>query len=245
MLRFTKCIFAVLILCNTSYAQQTGSWGDQGNGTYINPVLNADYSDPDVIRVGKKYYMVCSEFHFMGMTIQESEDMVNWKIIGRIYNKIEGPRSPLLHIKEVALWEDPCPFWDDDGKAIAELNTVDLINGQKAGLTSISGNRFISIGVLKRDGKLFLFFEEKNDIIEELPISKKKVYLKFNIDTESSNNRFYYSFDNNNYYPLGNQFEISWGAWKGSRIGLFSYNVIAEGGTAYFDNFHYNYDGPK
>ena len=30
-------------------------WGDQGNGTYINPVLNADFSDPDVIRVGDKY----------------------------------------------------------------------------------------------------------------------------------------------------------------------------------------------
>ena len=31
--------------------QRTGSWGDQLNGTYINPVLNSDYSDPDVIRV--------------------------------------------------------------------------------------------------------------------------------------------------------------------------------------------------
>lgn len=40
------------------------SWGDQGNGTYINPILNADYSDPDVIRVGNKYYMVASDFHF-------------------------------------------------------------------------------------------------------------------------------------------------------------------------------------
>ena len=28
------------------------AWGDQGDGTYRNPVLNADYSDPDVIRVG-------------------------------------------------------------------------------------------------------------------------------------------------------------------------------------------------
>ena len=34
------------------------TWGDQGNGTYINPILNADYSDPDVIRVGEKYYMI-------------------------------------------------------------------------------------------------------------------------------------------------------------------------------------------
>lgn len=36
------------------------NWGDQGNGTYINPVLDADYSDPDVIRVGDDFYMVCS-----------------------------------------------------------------------------------------------------------------------------------------------------------------------------------------
>ena len=44
-------------------AQDRPSWGDQGNGTYINPVLNADYSDPDVIRVGEKYYMTASDFH--------------------------------------------------------------------------------------------------------------------------------------------------------------------------------------
>ena len=34
-------------------------WGDLGDGTFANPVLNADYSDPDVIRVGNKYYMTC------------------------------------------------------------------------------------------------------------------------------------------------------------------------------------------
>lgn len=46
---------------------QTLDWGDQGNGTYKNPVLNADYSDPDVIRVGEKYYMVASDFNYMGI----------------------------------------------------------------------------------------------------------------------------------------------------------------------------------
>ncbi|MBQ3191848.1 MAG: family 43 glycosylhydrolase, partial [Bacteroides sp] len=53
------------------------TWGDQGNGTYVNPILNADYSDPDVIRVGDCYYMVASDFHFLGMQILKSEDMVN------------------------------------------------------------------------------------------------------------------------------------------------------------------------
>jgi len=44
-------------------------WGDQGDGTYRNPVLPADYSDPDVIRVGDDFYLVASEFHFMGIQV--------------------------------------------------------------------------------------------------------------------------------------------------------------------------------
>lgn len=66
-------------------------WGDLGDGTFANPVLNADYSDPDVIRVGDKYYMTCSEFHFMGMPILESDDMVNWRIIGQVFDSIDLP----------------------------------------------------------------------------------------------------------------------------------------------------------
>jgi len=66
-------------------------WGDQGDGTYINPVLNADYSDPDVIRVGKKYYMVASDFHFLGMQILESDDLVNWTVIAQLYDRFDLP----------------------------------------------------------------------------------------------------------------------------------------------------------
>ena len=66
-------------------------WGDQGNGTYVNPVLNADFSDPDVIRVGKKYYMVASDFHFIGMQVLESDDMVNWRYISQIYSRFDEP----------------------------------------------------------------------------------------------------------------------------------------------------------
>ena len=62
---------------NPSGDKRITRWGDQGNGTYVNPILNADYSDPDAIRVGDKYYMVASDFHFMGMQVLESEDLVN------------------------------------------------------------------------------------------------------------------------------------------------------------------------
>ncbi len=72
-------------------AAQPLAWGDQGNGTYINPVLCADFSDPDVIRVGSRYYMVASDFHFMGMQVLESDDMVNWRYASQIYSRIDEP----------------------------------------------------------------------------------------------------------------------------------------------------------
>ena len=86
------CVWVALLTCQIVGAQTTKvTWGDQGNGTYINPILNADYSDPDVIRVGEKYYMVNSDFHYMGMPVLESDDMINWKIISRVYRRLDFP----------------------------------------------------------------------------------------------------------------------------------------------------------
>ncbi|WP_322922266.1 hypothetical protein [Paenibacillus campi] len=45
---------------NDILRSQAGQWGDQGHGTYINPVLPGAYSDPDVIRVGTDYYCISS-----------------------------------------------------------------------------------------------------------------------------------------------------------------------------------------
>jgi len=56
------------------------SHSDNGNGTYTNPVINADFPDPDAIRVGNTYYMVTTTmFVFPGVTVLKSHDLVNWK----------------------------------------------------------------------------------------------------------------------------------------------------------------------
>jgi len=139
------------------------SWGDQGDGSFRNPVLFADYSDPDVIRAGDDFYLVASEFHFMGIQILHSRDLVNWTISGRLFDRLgidskydemrayaEGTWAPTLRyhqgrfllyvctphegllrwsaerpegpwtcdeVRRVDKWEDPCPFWDEDGRA--------------------------------------------------------------------------------------------------------------------------------
>ena len=210
-----------LLLTTTSLtvnAQQRLDWGDQGNGTYKNPVLNADYSDPDVIRVDDKYYMVASDFHYMGMQVLESDDMVNWHLIGQIYDhfdlpgwnttnlygggswapsiryhdglfyvyfctpneglfmstaqKASGPWSKLHQVKAIENWEDPCPLWDDDGKAYlgrSQLGAGPIIvhrmsaDGKELlddGVTVYTGPVAEGTKWLKRDGYYYLIIPE-------------------------------------------------------------------------------------
>ena len=59
---------------------------DRGDGTYQNPVLFADYSDPDAIRVGDDYYLISSSFLAApGLPILHSKDLVNWTIINHVF----------------------------------------------------------------------------------------------------------------------------------------------------------------
>ena len=67
----------------------TGSFGDQGDGTYINPILNADYPDSDIEQVGDTYYMITSKQHMSpGMPILKSKDMVNWENVGHAFSSL-------------------------------------------------------------------------------------------------------------------------------------------------------------
>ncbi|MBN1820341.1 MAG: glycoside hydrolase 43 family protein [Prolixibacteraceae bacterium] len=62
---------------------------DNGDGTYKNPIIHADYSDPDVVRVGDDYYMTASSFNCVpGLPILHSNDLVNWELIGYALKKL-------------------------------------------------------------------------------------------------------------------------------------------------------------
>lgn len=63
---------------------------DLGDGTYCNPILYADYSDPDVIRVGDTFYMTASSFNYIpGLPILISKDLVNWKLVNYAVKRID------------------------------------------------------------------------------------------------------------------------------------------------------------
>ncbi len=168
MKRHTILISIFLFLTQLSFVKgpQKGilTWGDQGNGTFKNPILKSDYSDPDILRRGDDFYLVASDFHFVGMQVLHSRDLVNWEIIGQVFGRLAmaprydemkgysqgtwapafryhdgqfyvfvctpseglfmwhaknpaGPWSETVTVKAAPKWEDPCPFWDDDGQA--------------------------------------------------------------------------------------------------------------------------------
>lgn len=63
---------------------------DNGNGTYTNPVINADYSDPDVCVAGEDYYLTASSFNCIpGLPVLHSKDLVNWEIVGHAVKELE------------------------------------------------------------------------------------------------------------------------------------------------------------
>lgn len=155
--------YSILLFVLFSFSVKSQVWmPDNGDGTYKNPILYADYSDPDVIRVYDDYYMVASSFNCQpGIPVLHSKDLVNWTIINYVYDSLplqryekvqpgqgswapsiryhkglfyvyfctpedglfmattQDPRTKweLTMVQKVSNWEDPCPFWDEDGQA--------------------------------------------------------------------------------------------------------------------------------
>jgi endoglucanase len=70
----------------------TAAWqSDNGNGTFTNPVLYADYPDPDIVRVNTDFYMVSTTFvGSPGINLLHSRDLVNWELKAHVASLVDG-----------------------------------------------------------------------------------------------------------------------------------------------------------
>ena len=90
---------------SVSAQYQSQVWNpDNGDGTYTNPVIDADYSDPDVCvgPSGDDYYLTASSFQCVpGLPILHSKDLVNWEIVGHaLKNLYTGDEALLQHFSQ-------------------------------------------------------------------------------------------------------------------------------------------------
>jgi beta-xylosidase len=112
----TAVLLAALAVPASAAPQQAWS-ADLGDGRFQNPVLHADYSDPDVIRVGGSYYMTASSFNSVpGLPLLSSKDMVNWTLVGHALPRLapdahfsqprygEGVWAPCLRYHDGKFW---------------------------------------------------------------------------------------------------------------------------------------------
>ena len=87
-------------------------FSDLGNGKFRNPILFADYSDPDVIRVDDTFYLTASSFNYTpGLPILTSRDLVNWKIVNYALNNIREERYNIPRHSE-GVWAPSIRYHD-------------------------------------------------------------------------------------------------------------------------------------
>lgn len=105
-----KICLCVLAVCgvSTGYADEYVSevWcADLGNGYYKNPILYADYSDPDACRVGDDFYMTSSSFNCIpGLQILHSKDLVNWEIVSAAVPYALPPVDDVAPLHGMRVW---------------------------------------------------------------------------------------------------------------------------------------------
>ena len=104
------------------------------------------------------------------------------------------------------------------------------------------GNLFNGIGILKENGKNYLYLENNGSVEKVKPVSGKKIYFRVTMNARTNQHQLYYSTDNKNFTPCGEPYSLRFGDWKGARVGLYSYNTLRDGGNAFFNWFTYDFN---
>lgn len=108
--------------------------GDLGDGTYRNPVLAADWSDPDVIRVGDDFYLTASSFgRAPGLPLLHSRDLVNWTLLCHALDRLEPEEAFAVPRHDCGVWAPSLRhhdgrfwiFWGDPDHGVFQVNAPD------------------------------------------------------------------------------------------------------------------------
>ena len=168
-------LMLIAVLPMTAKAQYKSQvWHpDNGNGTYTNPVINADYSDPDVCvgPSGDDYYMTASSFQCVpGLPILHSRDLVNWEIVGHALEKLyDGNEQLIEHFSTPqhgnGVWAPSIRYhngeyyiyWGDPDFGVMMVKTKDPSGKWSQPVCVISGQGYIDTCPLwDEDGRCYL-----------------------------------------------------------------------------------------
>jgi beta-xylosidase len=131
------------------------------------------------------------------------------------------------------------------GEVLAKLDVTGMADGQTAGMC-IFWKEFCTFGVVQQNGVRNIELNNNGTRTKgaQLKSGQTKVWVKA-IITDQGRSNFAWSLDGNEFTPIGDDFKFGWGNYRGTRLGICSYNNEAEAGFVDVDFFHYRYDGPQ
>ena len=118
-----------------------------------------------------------------------------------------------------------------------KLDVSGLANGQKTGLCHFS-KQSSALGVTQQNGERFLEYIENDQTICKKEFTGTYIWLR-SVWRNDGLSHYYYSFDGDNFINFGSPYQLSWGNYRGDRIGIYCYNNEKEMGYVDIDYFHY------
>jgi beta-xylosidase len=163
----TLILFFLNLLGQNNDSYISSVWvSDNNDGTYTNPILHADYSDPDVIRLGGDYFMTASSFNSApALPILHSKDMVNWKLINHALPKQVPKEVYAIPQHGNGVWapsfashnNDVYIYWGDPDYGIYMVKTSDPYGKWEEPVLVMEGKGLIDPSVLwDDDGNVYL-----------------------------------------------------------------------------------------
>ncbi|MCD8260401.1 MAG: hypothetical protein LUD15_01935 [Bacteroides sp.] len=112
-----------------------------------------------------------------------------------------------------------------------------MVNGQTAGLCHYAAT-YAWLGVTKTETGISSIMNENERITSQHFISGNDIWLRSDWGMEGIC-RFSYSTDGENYQHLGEPYPFTWGHYRGTRVGLFTFHKNGEEGFVDVDSFIY------
>jgi beta-xylosidase len=123
-------------------------------------------------------------------------------------------------------------------EVIVKVDLAGMAKGQKSGLTHFGSPNYASLGVVFDGITKKIEYNAKGAILLGDTVLSDQLWLKSTWGLDGLS-QFYYSFDGLKYIPFGKPYQLMWGAYRGDRIGIYTYNNESDSGCLDVDSFSY------
>lgn len=192
------------------------------------------------------------------LRIQTSDDFENGTVLGPQWQWNYQPRTDMFSLSERPGWmrlkayrplrENQLlsagntltqrTFRQPRNEVVVKMDLSGMTDGQKAGLCHFS-SKHAAAGVVKEGGVLHVEYRENNEVSRGSRIDGPLIWLKTTWGSDGMS-RFLYSTDGKTFVPVGKDYQMVWGNYRGDRIGIYCFNDLSEGGYVDIDYLHYN-----